>query len=176
MKLQVSISLPPPCHIKWTFPKCNVHVKEIWLNDMKWFLPFTWFVSKITYCSIFCLFLIEGCFWRTQIYVQNQKILYSFLSFFCCLSSVTSARLIIPWWRQVNVELKLLLKQHVLCARKKTHGTASQPCLNLESLLEIFCYVWPFLLWGALPVKSCRYSLTRASGVFHWIRSSSIKE
>ena len=93
--------------------------------------------------------------------------LYSFLSFFCCLSSVTSARLIIPWWRQVNVELKLLLKQHVLCARKKTHGTASQPCLNLESLLEIFCYVWPFLLWGALPVKSCRYSLTRASGVFH---------
>ena len=30
------------------------------------------------------------------------------------------------------MELKLLLKQHVLCARMKTHGTASQPCLDLE--------------------------------------------
>ena len=101
----------------------------------------------------FCLFLIEGCFWRTQIYTQNQNIMYSFLSFFCCLSSVTCARLTMPWWRQANVKLKLLLKQHVPCARKKTHGTASQPCLNLKSLLEIFCYVWPFLLWGGSASK-----------------------
>ena len=113
------------------------------------------------------LFLIVGCFWRTQIYAQNPNILCSFLSCSCCLSSVTCARLTIPWWRQAKLELKLLLKQHVLCARKKTHGTASQPCLDLESLLAISCYVWPFLLRGAQPVKSCRYSLTWAWVVFH---------
>ena len=131
-------------------------------------------ILLIVHLPIF--FLIVRCFWRTQIYAQNQNTLYSFLSCFCCLSSVMCARLTIPWWRQVNLGLKLLLKQHVLCARKKTHGTASQPCLDLESPLAISYYVWPFLLQGALPVKSCRYSLTWAWGVFHWIHCSSIKE
>lgn len=142
--------------------KCNVQVKYTWLTYTKWFLTFTF-----TYCSFTHFFSHCRLFLKNTIYAQNQNTLYSFLSCFCCLSSVMCARLTIPWWRQVNLGLKLLLKQHVLCARKKTHGTASQPCLDLESPLAISCYVWPFLLQGALPVKSCRYSLTWAWGVFH---------
>lgn len=159
--------------------KCNVHINKQGLSSLAWsdYSHSLGLFHGILIVHLHnYLFPIVGCFWRTQLSAQNRNILYSFLSFFCCLSSVTCARLTIPWWRQAHLELKLLLKQHVTYARKKTHGTASQPCLDLESLLAISCYVWPFLLQGALPVKSCRYSLTWAWGVFHWIRSSSIKE